>query len=170
MTMIEQRDRGSRQVVSPVSAAEVAATRTDLRRASLLPPAVYHDPEILAYELEAWFADGWVCVGRTEDIRLEGEYFLTSLCNENIIVVRDNDQQIRAFFNVCRHRGATIVKDPNGRVPRFQCPYHAWVYDLDGALHRTTYLLYSHHNQLHSNNILIIKPSQSFLKYIKTIL
>ncbi len=133
--MVEQRERAVGTRTSPVSAREVAHVRKPLRGASLLPPAVYHDPKILAYEQEAWFADGWVCVGREEDILLKGQYFLTTLCGENVIVVRDDDQYVRAFFNFCRHRGATLVAEPRGRVPRFQCPYHAWIYDLDGALH-----------------------------------
>jgi glycine betaine catabolism A len=119
-----------------VSAAEVAAVRKPTQRASLLPPRVYHDPDVLAYEQEAWFANGWICVGREEDILLQGQYFLTKLAGENIIVVRDNDDQVRAFFNFCRHRGATLVTEEAGRIPRFQCPYHAWVYDLDGHLHK----------------------------------
>jgi phenylpropionate dioxygenase-like ring-hydroxylating dioxygenase large terminal subunit len=120
---------------SPVSPAEVAGVRTETKRASLLPPHVYHDPEVLAYEQEAWFAGGWVCVGREEDILLKGQYFLTKLCNENVIVVRDDEGEVRAFFNFCRHRGSTLVEEPAGQVPRFQCPYHAWIYDLDGSLH-----------------------------------
>ena len=85
---------------------------------------------------KSWFAKGWICVGREEDIALPGQYFLTKLCDENLIVVRDNDRTVRAFFNFCRHRGATLVTGSRaGRIPRFQCPYHAWVYDLDGKLH-----------------------------------
>lgn len=133
--MVVHVERKTQANGSPVPASDVAAVRQDVRRASLLPPQVYHDPEILAYELETWFASGWVCVGREEDIELEGQYFLTTLCGENIIVVRDKGAQVRAFFNFCRHRGATMVTEPHGRVPRFQCPYHAWVYDLDGRLH-----------------------------------
>ena len=78
--MVEQRERAVGTRTSPVSAREVAHVRKPLRGASLLPPAVYHDPKILAYEQEAWFADGWVCVGREEDILLKGQYFLTTLC------------------------------------------------------------------------------------------
>jgi Rieske 2Fe-2S family protein len=120
---------------SPVNPEEVAAVRQAVQAASLLPPRVYHDPEVLAYELEEWFARGWLCVGREEDILLKGQYFLTKLLGEDIIVVRDQQEQVRAFYNFCRHRGATLVTEPSGRVPRFQCPYHAWVYDLDGRLH-----------------------------------
>ncbi len=123
-------------IASPVAASEVAAVRRHTASASLLPPRVYHDPAVLEYELEAWFANGWVCVGREEDVALPGQYVLTKLCDENIIIVRDNDGQVRAFFNFCRHRGSTLVEEPCGRVPRFQCPYHAWVFDLDGKLHQ----------------------------------
>src|SRR5262245_21329912 len=95
------------RLASPVSAAEVASVRARAARASLLPQRAYHDPDVLAYGLEAWFAGGWVCIGREEDIDLPGQYFLTKLCNENLIIVRDNDRTVRGFFNFCRHRGAT---------------------------------------------------------------
>ena len=82
---------------SPVSAAEVAAVRwpTDARhccrRASITTPPCS------AYELESWFASGWVCVGREEDIALSGQYVLTKLCDENLIVLRDNATRCAPF-------------------------------------------------------------------------
>ncbi|MGH2532645.1 MAG: SRPBCC family protein [Thermomicrobiales bacterium] len=121
---------------SPVAAREVAAVRRPTAAASLLPPRVFHDPAILEYEQEAWFARGWVCVGREEDAAEPGAYFLTQIAGENLIVVRGKDGELRAFYNVCRHRGATLVTEPSGTMVRFQCSYHAWVYDLDGKLHR----------------------------------
>ncbi len=133
--MTRANGSGNGVLRSPVSAEEVAAVRRPTAAAALLPPRVYHDPEVLAYELEEWFAKGWLCVGREEDILLSGQYFLTKLLDEDIIVVRDNDGLVKAFFNFCRHRGATLVTERSGRLPRFQCPYHAWIYDLDGALH-----------------------------------
>lgn len=120
--------------VSPVSAEEVAAVRQPTVRASLLPPRVYHDPVVFAFEQEAWFGGGWVCVGRTEDAGAAGQYFLTNVAGESIIVVRGEDGELGAFYNVCRHRGATLVEEPCGALVRFQCPYHAWVYDLKGNL------------------------------------
>jgi Rieske 2Fe-2S family protein len=132
--MTRANGSGNGVLRSPVSAEEVAAVRQPTVSASLLPARVYHDPEVLAYELEEWFAKGWLCIGREEDILLSGQYFLTRLLDEDIIVVRDDDGQVRAFFNFCRHRGATLVTEETGRLPRFQCPYHAWVYNLDGSL------------------------------------
>ncbi len=134
MADLHPRPNGTRP--SPVAATEVAETRKPTEGASLLPPRAYHDPDVLAYELEEWFAKGWIFVGREEEIELPGQYFLTQLCGENLIIVRDKDETIRAFFNVCRHRGATLLEEERGRVPRIQCPYHAWVYDLDGTLHK----------------------------------
>jgi len=105
-------------------------------RANLLPPRVYHDPAVLAYEQEAWFAGGWTCVGREEDVLATGGYFLAQVAGESLVVVRGDDGELRAFYNVCRHRGATLVEGPApcGALVRFQCPYHAWVYDLQGRL------------------------------------
>ena len=119
---------------SPISAAEVANVRRPTLEASVLPPRTFHDQDVFDYERDAWFAGGWVSVGRDEDAFKSGQYFLTSVAGENIIIVRGNDGELRGFYNVCRHRGATIVEEACGTLPRFQCPYHAWVYDLDGAL------------------------------------
>jgi Rieske 2Fe-2S family protein len=119
---------------SPVSAAEVEHVRLPTLQASVLPPRTFHDQDVFDYEQEAWFAGGWVSVGREEDAQTAGQYFLAPVAGESIIVVRGNDGQLRSFYNVCRHRGATIVEVECGTLPRFQCPYHAWVYDLDGKL------------------------------------
>jgi Rieske 2Fe-2S family protein len=108
MADLHPRSTGKRP--SPISAAAVADTRKPTQGASLLPPRVYHDPGVLAYELEEWFAKGWIFVGREEEIELPGQYFLAKLCGENLIIVRDNDRTVRAFFNVCRHRGATLLE------------------------------------------------------------
>jgi Rieske 2Fe-2S family protein len=119
---------------SPVSAEEVANVRVPTLEAHVLPPRVYHDPAVFAYERDAWFAGGWVSAGREEDAQESGQYFLAPVAGENIIIARGNDGVLRGFYNVCRHRGATIVAEAAGTLPRFQCPYHAWVYDLEGRL------------------------------------
>lgn len=119
---------------SPVSASDVANVRVPTLEAHVLPPHTFHDQDVFDYEQDAWFAGGWVSVGREEDALTPGQYFLAPVAGENIIIVRGNDGQLRGFYNVCRHRGATVVEDECGKLPRFQCPYHAWVYDLDGKL------------------------------------
>jgi Rieske 2Fe-2S family protein len=105
-----------------------------------LPPRVFHDAEIFDFEQREWFARTWLCVGREEDVAEPGTYLLATIAGESVIVVRTRDGAVRAFHNVCRHRGSTLieadVEGATGRVVRFQCPYHAWVYDLDGSLRR----------------------------------
>lgn len=119
---------------SPVSSEEVAATRRPLLEAHTLPARVYHDPTVFEYETEAWFRKEWLYVGREEDLPEVGSYMRQEILGESVIIVRGIDGEIRAFYNVCRHRGAMIVQEPAGRVGGFSCPYHAWTYDLQGKL------------------------------------
>ena len=114
-------------------ADEIAAVRKPYRAASLLPGRAYHDPAIHEFERREWFRHDWV-VGRSRGGRRRGPgtYFLATVDDEPLIVVRGRDEVLRAFYNVCRHRGTAVVEEPCGKAVRFQCPYHAWIYDLDG--------------------------------------
>jgi Rieske 2Fe-2S family protein len=120
--------------VSPIAPDEVEPTRRPTERARTLPGRVYHDPAVFEWEREAWFSRDWLCVGRVEDAPESGSFFRRLVAGESVVVVRGNDGLLRAFHNVCRHRGATIVEEQRGRLVRFQCPYHAWTYDLEGNL------------------------------------
>ena len=119
-----------------LTAEELASIRRPYRGASLLPGRAYHDVAIHEWERENFLRSDWVIVGRTNEAAEPGTYFLTELDAEPILVVRGRDSQLRAFYNVCRHRGTAVVEEPRGKAVRFQCPYHAWIYDLDGSLIR----------------------------------
>jgi len=119
-----------------LSDAEIAAVRRPYLAASLLPGRAYQDEAVFDHERRHWFASDWVCVGRVEDASDAGTYFLAQIADEPLIVVRGRDDVLRAFYNVCRHRGTAVVEAPAGKAVRFQCPYHAWIYDLDGRLIR----------------------------------
>ena len=121
---------------SPLTPEEIAAVRRPYRAASLLPGRAYHDPAIHDFEREQWFRRDWLIVGREADAAAPGTYFLAEVDDEPLIVVRGRDDVVRAFYNVCRHRGTAVVEEPCGMAVRFQCPYHAWIYDLDGRLIR----------------------------------
>ncbi|MEA2611573.1 MAG: glycine betaine catabolism [Chloroflexota bacterium] len=121
---------------SPLTPEEIAAVRKPYRAASLLPGRAYHDPAIHEFERAEWFRRDWVAVGREEDAEAPGSYFLATVDDEPLIVVRGRDSVLRAFYNVCRHRGTAVVEEPCGKAVRFQCPYHAWIYDLEGRLIR----------------------------------
>ncbi|MEA2622970.1 MAG: glycine betaine catabolism [Chloroflexota bacterium] len=124
---------------SPFSADEVRAVRQPVDRASMLPKRAFHDRDVLDFELATWFGRDWVFAGREEDAAAPGEYFLANVAGESVVVIRGDDRQLRAFHNVCRHRGSRIQTDERGRVVRFQCPYHAWTYDLAGRLQRAAH-------------------------------
>jgi Rieske 2Fe-2S family protein len=124
---------------SPVSAAEVAQVRRPVDEARLLPPRVFHDADVFEFEQDRWFATTWLCVGREEDVAEPGTYLVAQVASEGVVVIRGRDRELRAFNNVCRHRGSTLVDEPrdgNNRLVRIQCPYHAWIYELDGTLKR----------------------------------
>lgn len=100
-----------------------------------LPSRYYTDPGIFGHEIESFYLNSWICAGRAETIPRTGDYFLREIAQESIIVVRDSAGQVRAFYNVCRHRGTRICELPEGKFAgRIMCPYHGWTYGLDGKL------------------------------------
>jgi Rieske 2Fe-2S family protein len=100
-----------------------------------LPSRFYTDPDLFRRELEAFFFERWICAGRAEFIRSPGDYFLREVAGESIIVIRDTDVAVNAWYNVCRHRGTRMCTEPEGNCGgRIQCPYHGWTYGLDGRL------------------------------------
>jgi Rieske 2Fe-2S family protein len=123
-------------VSSPLTPEEIAAVRKPYRAASLLPGRAYHEQAIHDFERERWFRRDWVVVGREADAAGSGTYFLATVDDEPLLIVRGRDGVLRGFYNVCQHRGTAVVEERCGTAVRFQCPYHAWIYDLDGKLIR----------------------------------
>jgi glycine betaine catabolism A len=99
-----------------------------------LPREFYLAPDILALELEHIFYQQWLFIGQTCEIPNPGDYFVVPVGTESIIIVRDKTGEIRAHFNVCRHRGSRLLKDERGCTKSLICPYHYWIYGLDGNL------------------------------------
>jgi choline monooxygenase len=104
---------------------------SDLALATTLPARWYVDPGMLDLEKEKVFWKSWQAVGHTSAVAHPCDYFAADVAGEPIIVARGEDNTLRAFSNVCRHRASTIVEGAgNGRILR--CPYHGWTYALDG--------------------------------------
>jgi Rieske 2Fe-2S family protein len=100
-----------------------------------LPGRYFHDPAIYQREQERIFGQLWTCVGRADALPNAGDYQTVELGGESIIVLRGRNGQLRAFLNVCRHRGARLCLDACGNAGTVvQCAYHAWSYGLDGRL------------------------------------
>ncbi len=102
--------------------------------AKTLPQRYFVSPEVFAEEQASIFGTQWVCVGHQTQILNPGDFFLASVAGESLIVVRDQQRSVRAYYNVCRHRGTRMCEEPSGRSSTIQCPYHAWTYALDGRL------------------------------------
>jgi glycine betaine catabolism A len=100
-----------------------------------LPGSSYTDPEIFREEQRKIFESLWFCALRTDELPGPGAFRTVEIGTESVIVVRGRDGALRAFLNVCRHRGARLCTEPEGEVRRtIRCAYHAWSYDLDGRL------------------------------------
>ncbi|MDH3753623.1 MAG: aromatic ring-hydroxylating dioxygenase subunit alpha [Acidimicrobiia bacterium] len=106
---------------------------TDVATAETFPPVVYTSEEFLAFEREALFDHEWLCVGRTSRASEPGDFFTVDVNGEGVIVARGKDDALRAFSSVCQHRAMQIA-DGEGNCGTFTCPYHRWVYGLDGRL------------------------------------
>ena len=103
--------------------------------ATTLPGRYYTDADLFRNELERFYCQNWICAGRASQIPRPGDYFLREVADESVIITRDTDGVLRAFFNVCRHRGTRICATGEGHFPgRIQCGYHGWTYGLDGRL------------------------------------
>ena len=99
-----------------------------------LPQKYFVSPEIFAKEQENIFSRNWLLVGHQSQIANAGDYIVQDVNRESLIVIRDKDEAIRGFYNVCRHRGTRLKEDTCGHASAIQCPYHAWTYGLDGRL------------------------------------
>lgn len=110
------------------------AVEQALARGETLPASWYTDDGIYALERERIFRRVWQYVGLTEQLASSGDFLTATVGDVPVVVVKGNDGQIRAFANVCRHRGAIVVREECGHRTSFQCHYHAWTYNLDGTL------------------------------------
>lgn len=115
-----------------------------------LPRAQYVDAAAFRRECERIFFREWFCAGRTAELAEAGQYRLHRLAGEDVIVTRSRAGALHAFYNVCRHRGSTLVAGTgpgdgeaveSGRFPGgIRCPYHSWTYELDGTLRMAPHL------------------------------
>ena len=111
----------------------LSSSMRGLDEAVTLPPACYTDARFFAFETEALFNHEWLCVGREDWIKEPGDYFTTHIIGEPIVVTRNRDGAVKALSAVCQHR-AMLVAEGRGNTRGFVCPYHHWVYSLDGEL------------------------------------
>ncbi len=104
-------------------------------QAKSLPARYYIDPDYYRSELEWFFFGMWIHAGRADEIPNPGDFVVRDVAGESVIVVRRDDGELSAYYNVCGHRGTRLTEEKSGRfASTIQCPYHAWTYDLKGCL------------------------------------
>ncbi len=115
-------------------AVTMRALAADTRAGFSMPREFYCDEAVFEADMEQVVGRKWIMAGHVDQLRGKGDYFLFRIGGEQIIIIRENESSIRAFYNVCRHRGSLICSADAGNAKKLVCPYHAWTYGLDGAL------------------------------------
>jgi phenylpropionate dioxygenase-like ring-hydroxylating dioxygenase large terminal subunit len=108
-------------------------SRLPISEASHLPGYMYWHPEVFRREKENMFMKDWLMVAREEEVENPGDYLTLRLLDEPVIIARDEQGVLNAFYNRCAHRGVAVAKEA-GSGSEFTCPYHGWLYDLRGQL------------------------------------
>jgi len=114
--------------------ASVANWLSNDRKGHTLPRELYVSDEAFAFDAQVMLKSVWLYACTVAHVKNAGDYFVFELAGNSIIILRGRDNEVRAFWNSCRHRGAKICLDQSGRAPRLMCPYHQWTYGLDGKL------------------------------------
>ncbi len=99
-----------------------------------LPAPFYTDDEICRADADLIFSRHWICVGVAPQVPEDGDYITVDVGRSSVLILRDDDLQLRAFHNVCRHRGARLCASQKGTLGNVVCPYHQWTYNLAGNL------------------------------------
>ncbi len=123
----------------PTSSA-LSAVLGPTAEASGLPNDVYTSDEFFERERDTLFAGTWACVGRGTDASKPGDVCPVNFMGLPLVLVRDDDRQLRVFHNVCSHRGNRLVAEPCRVTGVIRCPYHSWTYNLDGKLRGTPHI------------------------------
>lgn len=100
-----------------------------------LPAWTYHSQAMLELEIQGLFRTHWQIAGHVSDVPAPGDFFTLDIADDRALIVRGEDGEVRAFHNLCRHRGSRVTAEGRGSCKRaFVCPFHGWVYNIDGTL------------------------------------
>jgi glycine betaine catabolism A len=121
--------------LAPVDPAGVAAALRPFGDSRMLPPVAYTDRDVFDWEQRHFFGGGWTCVGLAADLAVPGDQRAVPLGGASVLLSRDDDGEIHAFANFCRHRGHELLpRGESARRPGIVCPYHSWTFALSGQL------------------------------------
>ena len=112
----------------------IAELIADYQQGYSLDQRFYTDPAIFELELERIITRNWILAGHQSELPEPGDFKVLNVANESAIIVRGSDGILKGFANVCRHRGSLVCLESKGSTRKFVCPYHGWMYDIDGNL------------------------------------
>lgn len=115
-------------------AVDVEAVDRLVGEGRTLPAALYTEPIVAELEDRLIFRSSWQAACTELDLRAPGDFVTLTISSVPLVVIRDDEDRVNAFVNVCRHRSGRVVADGHGSCKRMQCPYHGWTYGLDGSL------------------------------------
>jgi phenylpropionate dioxygenase-like ring-hydroxylating dioxygenase large terminal subunit len=124
-------DSGGRITTSRSAAKFFRTVDSDLEQ-GIVSPRIYNDSELYSYELDRIFARCWCFVAHESEIPMPGDYVLRYIGQDQFIVVRDEDGEVRVLFNKCTHRGSPVCRVEKGNSSHFRCPYHSWLFKNNG--------------------------------------
>src|SRR5258708_854186 len=129
-------------------------------KAGQISREIFVNDEIYTEELERIFARAWLFVGHDSQIPNPGDYFVSSMGEESVILCRDRAGEIHVFLNSCRHRGMKVCRYDEGNTPVFTCPYHGWSYGTDGRLVGVPYFREAYHSALDKSQWGLVEVAQ----------
>lgn len=126
--------------MAEVRAVEFAGQLLGRQPGQGMPGGVYGRQDIFETDVDIFFTRHWILAGVTADVPEPGDVCTLDIGKASIMIVRDDDEQVRAFRNVCRHRGARLKEPGKSTVGMLVCPYHQWTYDLEGSLRHAPHM------------------------------
>ncbi len=126
----------------------------------LISREIFVNREIYEQEQEQVFARAWLFVGHEAQVPKPGDFFVSSMGEESVILCRDREGQVNVFLNSCMHRGMKVCRYDEGNTPVFTCPYHGWSYATDGKLVGVPYFKDAYHQELDKSRWGLVKVPQ----------
>jgi phenylpropionate dioxygenase-like ring-hydroxylating dioxygenase large terminal subunit len=128
-------DRALDDLAERLDAEETrSAPPTSFQALPKIPTGRYYDESFYALEVEGVWKRSWLIAAHESELPAEGDYILFDKLGLSVLITRGRDRTVKAFHNVCQHRGARLVTENVGKAKRFVCPYHAWTYTNEGTL------------------------------------
>ena len=131
-------------------------------KSGLISREIFVNEEVYQKELEQVFTRAWLFIGHESQVAKPGDYFVSYMGEESVILCRDREYQLHVFLNTCRHRGMKVCRYDEGNTPVFTCPYHGWSFATDGKLVGVPFYKDAYHEKLDKSKWGLVEVPQVF--------